>query len=571
MKEPVYTLLLIEDDPKAVFLLEETLRGREKVRFDVTATQTLKQALELLPTKRFDIILVDLSLPDSHGLESFEKVQAAASETPVIVLTGSDDETLALRAVHGGAQDYLVKGSEAHAVLIKSILYAIERKRNQSALVKAREEIELQVEERTSELMEANRQLNFEISERRQTQHALQESNRLLQETLNELKATQGKIIERERLHALGNMASGIAHDFNNALAPILGFSDLLLLKQENMADQEKVKRYLQMIRSAAQDASAVVGRLREFYRERDARETRESVTLNDIISKSLMLTKPCWRDQAMARGVNITIETDLQRVPQITGNPHDLQELFTNLILNAVESIDGDGIICVRTNVHDGQVEVRVSDNGAGMSDETRRRCMEPFFSTKGREGSGFGLPTVYGIIERHGGTLEIESRLGEGTTIRMLLPISPPQNKLELNGKEYAGAPLRILVVDDEPLLREVIVACLSGDGHVVTTASDGVEGLELFKSEKFDLVITDRAMPRMNGDQLAQKIKELVPTIYIILLTGFGALMEASNEKPAAIDLVVSKPFTIEGLRSAISQAIMGLPKSEELTPA
>ncbi len=565
MKSDSHITLLIEDDRRAFLLLRDLIRAHGGSEFELHHESSLASGLAAISRGGVELILLDLTLPDSEGFETFQKVIEAAPRLPIIVITGMDDSEMALRSVHCGAQDFLVKGSLEGLLLVKAMRYAMERKQVQLALEEANQQMERRVEQRTAELREANSHLQLEISERKGAEDALRESKRLLEEALAEVKATQAKIIQRERLHALGNMATGIAHDFNNALAPILGFSDLLLLKDSNLEDRDKVRRYLEMIRSSAQDAAAVVGRLREFYREPDKRETREAVNLSDLASKALLLTKPRWRDQALADGINVIIETDMQRVPQITGNPQDLQDVFTNLILNAVESLEQNGMISIRIFSEEESVVAEVKDTGIGMSEEVLGRCIDPFFSTKGIEGSGFGLPKVHAILERHGGSMDIESSPGKGTLVRLRIPVSPSPSAVSGGLRSSrTGDPLSILVVDDEPLMREVIVACLSGDGHRVQTASDGVEALEVFGRGKFDLVITDRAMPRMNGDQLAKEIKAINPSMFVLLLTGFGQLMEAAGEHPEAIDLIVSKPFTIEGLRNAISQAVSTRPR-------
>ena len=202
----------------------------------------------------------------------------------------------------------------------------------------------------------------------------------------------------------------------------------------------------------------------------------------------------------------------------------------------------------------------LQVIDSGTGMSEEVRLRCLEPFFSTKDEHGTGLGLGIVYGIVRRHDGSVEIESQQGEGTTITICLPLyredraaAPPP---PARGMEH---PLRILVVEDEPLVREVIGVYLREDKHQIETAANGREGLERYRLGGFDLVLTDRAMPEMNGDVLAAEIKKIDPHQPVILLTGFGDLMTGAGEKPEGVDLVVSKPFTLNSLREAMYRVV------------
>ncbi len=193
-------------------------------------------------------------------------------------------------------------------------------------------------------------------------------------------------------------------------------------------------------------------------------------------------------------------------------------------------------------------------------MIEEVRQRCLEPFFTTKGERGTGMGLPMVYGIVQRHEGTMEIESALGQGTTITIRLPMQH-EHRVE-RGKsktERQLHPLNVLVIEDEPLVCDIITEYLIRDGHTFEVASNGLEGLERFEINKFDLIITDRAMPAMSGDHVATAIKQMEPHVPIIMLTGFGDLMNSTGERPIGVDLIVSKPVTIAKLRQAISQVM------------
>ncbi|MFQ5804755.1 MAG: ATP-binding protein, partial [Candidatus Methylomirabilales bacterium] len=397
-----------------------------------------------------------------------------------------------------------------------------------------------------------------DITERKQAEEALYESNRRLEEALVELKATQQQVLQQERLRALGQMASGIAHDFNNALSPVLGFTELLLDRPEYLENKEKVKHYAQMMNTAAKDAANVVRRLREFYRAREEDEIFLPVDLNSLVEQVIMLTQPRWKDQALASGITIDTETHLQNVPHVAGNEAEVREVLTNLIFNAVDAMPEGGTLTLRTRSDGQHVVVEVSDTGTGMTDEVLQRCLEPFFSTKPERGTGLGLAMVYGIIQRHRGTLAIESEPGQGTTFILRLPVLTEQGvECRSQAGEVLSRRLQILVVDDEPPVREVITAYLTGDGHTVETASNGSEGLEKFLAGWFDVVVTDQGMPEMAGDQLAAAIRRVAPDAPVILLTGFGDLMIASGEMPAAVDIIVSKPVTLAALRQALAK--------------
>jgi len=399
-----------------------------------------------------------------------------------------------------------------------------------------------------------------DITERERAEENLRESNHRLEETLAELKATQQQIIQQERLRALGQLASGIAHDFNNVLTPILGYSDMLLTVPTFLNDKERIKNYLKVINTAAEDAKGIVSRLREFYRNREENEAFMSVNLNQVVQQAIQLTQPKWKDQAQANGVNIVISTDLQEIPLISGREIELRESLTNLIINSVDAITTNGTINLQTRSSGTDVILKVTDNGIGMTEKVKQRCFEPFFSTKGLSGTGLGLSMVYGIIRRHKGTIEVESELGKGTTFMLHLPIATDiKDKQKTQEVESLQQSLHVLVVDDEPLIQDMLGEYLANDGHSFIIASNGRDGLVKFRSGIFDLVITDRAMPDMSGDQLASIVKQSNPGAPIIMITGFGEIMESSGEIPECVDYLLSKPVTLNTFRKALLKAI------------
>ncbi|MGD1019109.1 MAG: PAS domain S-box protein [Verrucomicrobiia bacterium] len=400
-----------------------------------------------------------------------------------------------------------------------------------------------------------------DITRRKEAEQSLRETNTRLKHALEELQTAQQSVVQQERLRALGTMASGIAHDFNNALAAVVGFTELLLDRPEALEDKTRVRQYLQMMNTAAKDAGNVVNRLREFYRHRDRSEVFTTVDLNRLVQEAISLTQPKWKTQAEARGISIRTETDLQKVPPIQGNAADLREVLTNLIFNAVDAMPRGGAITLRTRSDDSRVILEIADSGTGMTQEIRQRCLEPFFTTKGEGGTGLGLSMVYGIIQRHEGSIDIQTQLHKGTTFILTLPV-PGQPRSAVTDAPSAPAPLpskRVLLVDDEEVVRKVVNEYLVRDGHTVEFAANGKDGLDKFHNGHFDLVILDRAMPDMSGDQVGAAIKNAFPNLPVIMLTGFGSMMEAADEKPAGIDFVVSKPVTLDTLRRAMARAV------------
>ena len=388
-----------------------------------------------------------------------------------------------------------------------------------------------------------------------------------LEKAYNELRKTQQTVMQQERLRALGQMASGIAHDINNALSPIVGFADLLVRGETGLSANGK--KYLHYIKTAGEDITHIVARLREFYRQRDSKEALQSLNLNDLSRQVIDMTRPRWRDIPQSRGVMIEMRTDFDaNLSTLVGIESELREALTNLILNAVDAIPTGGTITVRTRVGSRgssdtptHVLLEVGDTGVGMSEETRKRCLEPFYSTKGKRGTGLGLAMVYGVVERHGGQIEIDSEPGKGTVMKLILPIRRLAGAGPVeNGESGAQLPLNILCIDDEPLLRELLREILEREGHHVSVADGGQSGVDEFRAaahgqRPFDVVLTDLGMPYFDGRQVAKTIKEESPKTPIIMLTGWGSFMKEDGDVPAEVSGILTKPPRSNELREML----------------
>jgi PAS domain S-box-containing protein len=398
-----------------------------------------------------------------------------------------------------------------------------------------------------------------DVTERKQAADSLAKLNTELGKALADLKATQNQVVQQERLRALGQMASGIAHDFNNSLMPVMGFAELLLARPDILDDKKKATEYLEIIRTAAKDAASVVARLREFYRTQEQTDIFAPIDLSRLSQQAISLTQPKWKDQAQANGAEIHIVEELVTVPAISGDESALREVLTNLIFNAVDAMPRGGSITLRTRVLGESVFLEVADTGAGMTEEVRQRCLEPFFTTKGERGTGLGLAMVFGIVQRHGGDIDIHSQTGRGTTFILRFPMAAAVTPT--TATKTAELPVqrawRVLLVEDDPQVRQVLTAFLEMDGHSVQGADHGTRGLSLFSQENFDLVITDKAMPGMSGDQMAVEIKRISPKMPVVLLSGFNSTGE--SEKIPGVDVIASKPITMPALRAAIRKAM------------
>lgn len=396
-----------------------------------------------------------------------------------------------------------------------------------------------------------------DITQRKAAESRLKAAN-------DELRQAQQQLIRRERLTALGEMASGIAHDFNNALSSILGFSEALLMYPDILDDHEQTLELIRMINVSAQDGAQVVERLGEFYRTKERPEDLESLDLNMIVDQAVRLTQPRWKGQARSAGVQIEVAIEPGDIPKAHANAAELRQALTNLIFNASDAMPDGGQLTLRTESRpeSGEVCVEISDSGTGMSEETRSRCLEPFYTTKGQKGTGMGLAMVYGIIRRHSGLIEVDSKLGEGTTFRIVLPTKGPSPEDQIDQQaapDLESAALRVLVVEQEPFVRTVVTTFLASDGHEAELAADGRIALEkmrenLERETPYNLVIAARSTPEMSGEQLALAAKELAPQTPVILMSGVndGAAL-------ACVDVMVTKPFTLETFRRALSQAM------------
>jgi signal transduction histidine kinase/ActR/RegA family two-component response regulator len=383
-----------------------------------------------------------------------------------------------------------------------------------------------------------------------------------LKETLKELKQVQDQAIQAEKLRAMGEMASGVAHDFNNVLAVILGNIQLLLHQQENLRSEE-IRERLRVIEQASKDGAETVRRIQEFTGVKGEKEF-VSLSLNELIKEVAVITAPRWKDQAQRKDIQIEWISKLGDIPLILGNPSELREVLTNIVFNAVDAMPEGGKLAVTTQPQsEDWVEVMISDSGIGMAEEIRKRIFDPFFTTKGVTSSGLGMSVSYGIIKRHGGEILVESELGKGTTFILHLPTGygeeAPKEEKEVMKPVKRIRSARILVIDDEDTVRDILSRMLKIKGHEVVVASDGEEGIERFKSGEFDLVFTDLGMPKISGWEVGKIIKGLNPKVPIAMITGWGMELNKEKMSESGIDLIVSKPFNFNQVVQLVSEAM------------
>jgi signal transduction histidine kinase/CheY-like chemotaxis protein len=393
-----------------------------------------------------------------------------------------------------------------------------------------------------------------------------------LQKAYDDLRQSQNAVLQQERLGALGQMASGIAHDINNAISPIALYTEALLDKEPNLS--ARARSYLEITQRAIEDVAKTISRMREFYRQREPQLTLNPVQLNTLVPQVKDLTRARWSDIPQQRGIMIHMAVELApELPAVTGIESEIREALVNLVFNAVDAMPEGGMLTIRTlpdgggHHHNkpGSAEfacLEVSDTGTGMDDATKQRCLEPFFTTKGERGTGLGLAIVYGIAQRSNAEIEIESELGKGTTVRLIFPLAPPAVPVSNIHVAQPAQALRILIVDDDPLLLKALRETLEGDGHEVSEAVGGQAGIAAFEDGQrnpnpFHLVITDLGMPYVDGRRVSMAIKAMSPDTPVILFTGWGERLVAEQEVPEHVDRVLNKPPRLHDLRSALAQ--------------
>ncbi|MBN8525330.1 MAG: PAS domain S-box protein [Planctomycetes bacterium] len=384
-----------------------------------------------------------------------------------------------------------------------------------------------------------------------------------------DLRQTQQAVMQHERLRALGQMASGIAHDINNALSPILICTEAMLNRELGLS--QKSQQHLRTVERAAEDIASTVGRLREFYRPRDARASMNALDINLVVQQVVDLTRARWHDMPMQRGIVIDTRCECATgLPFVIGIDSELREALTNLVINAVDAMPDGGILTLRTlrlakeTAADGRpreqvVRVEVSDTGVGMDEQVRLHCLDPFFTTKGERGTGLGLAMVYGVLQRHGAEFTIDSAVGRGSTMRIDFTVLSMTATASPALQAATLPPLRLLLVDDDPLILKTLSEALIDEGHEVVVAHGGDAGISMFRSDapSFDAVISDLGMPHVDGRKVAAAVKEASPTTPFILLTGWGQRLIDEGESIPYVDRVLGKPPRMRELRAALIQ--------------
>ncbi len=365
------------------------------------------------------------------------------------------------------------------------------------------------------------------------------------------------RVIREQKFRTLGSLAAGVAHNINNRLTPVLGWTEMLLerLAAGETIEREELAHALGVISQGAADSVGTVRRLQEYSRPSRVKGP-EAVQLREVVEQLLALTRPQWDNEAARRGVRYEIDLRIQPAPPILAVASEVREALLNILENALAAMPGGGRLTIEVRGQEGRAVVAVADTGRGMSPEVQRLVFEPFFTTRASEGgTGLGLALAHEIVQRYGGTIDLTSQEGVGTTFTLSFPA------VDVEAERRAAflpvlEPLRILAVDDEPEVLDLLRAMLTHAGHRVLGAASGREALGLLERQEVDLVITDLGMPGMTGLAVAGEVKRRRP-VPVVLLTGWAD--ELDPDTVSAAEVVLAKPFSRERLFDAIARAV------------
>jgi signal transduction histidine kinase/ActR/RegA family two-component response regulator len=391
----------------------------------------------------------------------------------------------------------------------------------------------------------------------RQTADAIENAKLFdsLEKAYQELASTQEQLIMTEKLRALGEMAGGVAHDFNNVLGAILGRTQLLLRDVE----EPKLVKHLRQIEQMTLAGAKTIQRLQNFTRVSSSGRY-ESIDLIKIVEDAIEMTRPRWKDQCQRGGIAIDLQFEHKEKLSVMGNPSELAEAFSNLIMNSIDALPQGGTITISSVRQNDKAVLTFQDTGVGMDEVTLKRIFFPFFTTKGRQGTGMGLSVVYGIINRHRGEIDVTSKIGNGTAFTILLPVSQESSQaMVMPTQPIQVSRARVLLVDDDENIRSVISDMLDLLGHQVMAAPCGEDGLKLFQKHEFDLVITDLGMPGISGWDVTRTCKGLKPQVPVIMISGWGNQIDEDMIAQSRLNGVLAKPFEMNKIKAMLNKVL------------
>jgi len=553
--EPIH-VLLVEDDDRDAWLFTSQVQEEVGGEVRIERVDRLAHALQRLTARSTDVVVLDLTLPDSRGADTFLRLHAGAAGVPIIVLSGMDDETVALQAVRAGAQDYLIKGEVDGARLVRAIRYATERHRHQAGLEDEVRQSTARLEATTQQLQAHTLALQREMEGRQAAQQALQRSEEHLQLS--------------QRLEAVWRLAAGVTRDFDNLLTVVLGAAELL---RPRLRNSPSALEDLAAIDAAARRGAKLTRQLVAFGRRQVL--ARHPVDLNGVLRDL---------EDILSRALGDEVDLVLRLEPEllaVQGDEGELERVFINLAVNARDAMPSGGALSVYTgnvrmdskgalSLARGEeathVCVRVADTGVGMDEETRRRIFDPFFTTKGPEqGSGLGLSTAYGVIRQSGGSIWVDSKLGKGTAFTICLPrtdaVPEPRPRRTAAAPERLTGVETVLLVEPDGVIRDVARRLLFRYGYTVLEAATGEEALGFWEPfpGPVDLLITDLVLPRMRGPELAARLLKSRPEVRMLYVTGHGDDPDEAWLLEDGGPAVLEKPYSAGELVAKVREVL------------
>lgn len=573
---PPIRVLLVEDNAGDARLVREHLADAPGVQgFTLEDCPTLGGAAAAFARAAPDVVLLDLSLPDSFGLATLKRWQKVAPALPVIVFTGSDDEEMAVSAVREGAQDYLVKGSIDGVLLSQAIRYAIERKRGQEALRLANDELERRVEERTGELRDTNTRLQNEIAEKTLAQQQAADGLAREQEARRMVEAAN---------HSKDEFLAILSHELRTPLNAILGWSEIL---RTGEPDRAEVVEGMEVIERNARAQARLVEDVLEISRIICGKIhlRLEPVSLPAVIDAALTSARPA------ASAKSVTLRRELDAMPAATeGDADRVQQIVWNLLSNAIKFTPEGGEVVVRASQSGGQSLVEVADSGIGIKEDFLPFVFDRFRQsdgsiTRAHGGLGLGLSITRHLVEMHGGHITVHSEgEGRGATFTVFLPAARASERSPATSDGHVAperAPdaarpalslqnCRVLVVDDEPDSRRVLVYHLQRARAQVREAGSVAAAMEALANWDADVLVSDIAMPGEDGYSLLRRLRATgnarLRNLPAVALTAFVRAEDQAQALAAGFQKHLPKPFE----PAAVLQAVAELAASQGLEP-
>ena len=552
----------MEDHP-AILLIEDELQLRDNLQillqcagYQVTTAAHGVQGMQQIQEQAFDLVITDLIMPGMDGFKVMDDLRVHSPETVVVAITGYVSAESAIKALRKGAYDYLAKPLDVdlvHSVVAR----ALEKVRLQKDLQRSLAEIQ----EREEQLLKAHNELEQRVEERTA---ALAQANAALLEQIAERQRMEEELLKARKIKSVGVLAAGIAHDFNNLLAGILGYVSLAKVVAQTDAT---MVAYLTEAEQACQRATALTQQLLTFAK--GGAPVRYTVSIVELLKECVGF---------VLRGANvrgdIQIAADLWPVDVDAGQ---INQVIHNVVLNAMQAMPDGGTVQVRAEnvvlaagvpftLPEGHyVKITVQDPGCGIPKEVLSNIFDPYFTTKA-EGSGLGLTTAYAIVIKHEGYITIASEVDVGTTVVIYLPAS---QKATVSAPTHPSIPLsgsgRILVVDDEEMVRNLLRQLLERLGYTVECVEDGTEAVGAYQraqaaGQPFAVVILDYAIPGgMGGLETLTRLRVIDPQVTALISSGYANNPVMADWAHYGFSGVVAKPYTIAQLQEALHNVL------------